>query len=443
VRRAIVKHRRDFAALVALVAVASGVALYVLQHQRLRIPLLEEKAFILKAEFETAQAVTPGQGQTVRVSGVRIGDIGKVELRRTGTAVITMEIDRKYEDLVHTDASALLRPKTGLKDMFIELSPGSHDVPLAKEGWTMPLRTTLPDVNPDEFLASLDTDTRDYLKLLLSGAGKGLKGRGADLQDALARFEPTYRDIAAVSSQVALRRRELRRLISSLNKLNAEVASKDDDLAELITTSSRVFRAFASESNNVSATVGELPSTLRQATRTLNKVDTMARILRPTSDKLVPVAGAIVRANKATTPYALEAAPLLRRDIRPFVRELRPLVRDLRPTARDLNTAEPFLTRSFTVLNHLFNLLGYNPEGRENPDKATREEGYLFHLAWLQHQTANLFSSGDAHGPGRPITTGGTCATLRALTTADPASALLQAFGGPLTDPAICAGGQP
>jgi phospholipid/cholesterol/gamma-HCH transport system substrate-binding protein len=442
-KRAIGKHRRDFLAILALVSVAAGVAFYVLDHQRLRFPLLEDKPFILRAEFETAQAVTPGQGQTVRVSGVRIGDIGKVELQRTGRAVITMEIDRKFEDLVHTDAQALLRPKTGLKDMFIELNPGSREAPRAKAGFTLPLRSTLPDVNPDEFLASLDRDTRDYLKLLLHGAGRGLKGRGNDLQDALSRFEPTFRDIAAVSTEVAKRRRELRRLIGSLNRLNQEVKTKDEDLAELITTSATVFRAFASESSNVSATVREFPSTLRQATKTLDRVDTMAKLLGPTSEKLVPVAAAIVRANRATTPYAVEATPLLRRDIRPFVREATPLIRDLRPAARDLVTAEPYLTRSFVVLNHLFNLLGYNPQGREDPNKATREEGYLFHLAWLQHQTANLFSSGDAHGPGRPITVGGTCATIRALVEAQPQAALVFGFAGVLTDPTICGGGQP
>jgi phospholipid/cholesterol/gamma-HCH transport system substrate-binding protein len=442
-RTAIRKHRRDFIAVLVLLAVAAGVGGYILENQRLRFPLLEDAPFTLKAEMATAQAVLPGQGQTVRVSGVRIGDIGKVKLRPDGRAEITLELDAKYRDLVHTNATALLRPKTGLKDMFLELNPGSPEAPLAREGWTIPVHNTLPDVHPDELLAGLDVDTRDYLRLLLSGAGQGLRGRGGDLQAALARFEPTFRDLAAVSSEVAKRRRELRRLINALNRVNAEMASKDTELSELIKAASQVFRALASESGNVSLAVSRLPGTLRQATVTLRKVDRMARLLGPTSDRLVPVAGAMVRANRATTPFAREAAPLLRRDVRPFVRELRPLVRDLRPTAHGLVEGEPFLTRSFTVLNHLFNLLGYNQNGREGPDNPRRDEGYLFYLGWLQHQAASVLSTADAHGPGRSLTIGGTCGTIQGIRQADPVWDLLFGTGGIVTDPAVCGGGQP
>ena len=52
------------------------------------------------------------------------------------------------------------------------------------------MANTAPDVDPDEILSALDADTRDYLKLLISGAGKGLKGRGADLQETFARLGP-------------------------------------------------------------------------------------------------------------------------------------------------------------------------------------------------------------------------------------------------------------
>ena len=71
--KAIKDHLRDFLAIIGLVLVALVSTWIIVQNQRLRVPLLEEKPFQLKAEMETAQAVTPGQGQTVRVAGVRVG----------------------------------------------------------------------------------------------------------------------------------------------------------------------------------------------------------------------------------------------------------------------------------------------------------------------------------------------------------------------------------
>ena len=88
-----------------------------------------------------------GQGQTVRVAGVRIGDIGAVELK-DGRAIVRMDIDRKYEDMVHTDATALLRPKTGLKDMFIQLDPGTDGAPRGEGELDDPGRLDEPGRQP-------------------------------------------------------------------------------------------------------------------------------------------------------------------------------------------------------------------------------------------------------------------------------------------------------
>src|SRR5581483_963260 len=161
--------------------------------------------FTMNAEFSTAQAVTPGQGQTVRVSGVQIGEVGKVSLKN-GMAVVQMQIDQKYKHLIHTNATALLRPRTGLKDMFIELNPGTKNAPTAKPGFTVQVSNSLPDIDIDEILASLDADTRQYLDLLVNGAGQGLKGKGGnELAQVLERFEPTHRDLARLNSAVAVR----------------------------------------------------------------------------------------------------------------------------------------------------------------------------------------------------------------------------------------------
>jgi phospholipid/cholesterol/gamma-HCH transport system substrate-binding protein len=407
-RDAIRKRAGDFTAIIVLMVIALGVGAYILSQERLRFPFLQSAPFKLKAELATAQAVVAGQGQTVRVAGVRIGDIGGVSLKN-GRAIVTMDLDPEYKGLIHTDATALLRPKTGLKDMFLEINPGSNSAPAAKANWTMPIRNTLPDINPDEIFSALDVDTRDYLKLLVNGAGRGLQGRGNDLQDVFRRFEPTHRDLARVSQAVATRRTNLRRLINSLNLLNGELASRHTDVSQLIGTSATVFRAFASEDANISRAVADFPAALRQTTGTLGKVQTYANVLAPTAEHLRPAVRALNTANHAIIPFAKETAPILRTQIRPFVRDARPVVRDLRPAAQNLAAATPDLTKSFGVLNHLFNMLGYNPAGHNNPGA---NPGYLYTLAWLAHQGANIFASNDANGSFRPVFLAGTCGTL-------------------------------
>jgi phospholipid/cholesterol/gamma-HCH transport system substrate-binding protein len=435
---AIRKHLKDFLAIVGLILIAAGVSAYILSNQRLRFPLIEDKPYVLKAEFQTAQAVIAGQGQTVRVSGVQIGDIGGVELK-DGRAIVRMDIDRKYADMIHTDATALLRPKTGLKDMFIQIDPGTEDAPVAKENWTIPVDATSPDVNPDEILSTLDSDTRDYLRMLISDAGRGLKGRSGDLRDLFRRFEPTHRDLAKVNGAIAERRTNLRRLIHSLNELNGELARHDKDVSSLVSASSAVMRAFASEEQNISAAVAELPSTLQQTTTSLGQVRQFADVLGPTMDRLRPAARALDPANEAVKPFAEEATPLLAKDIRPFVREARPLTRDLRPAAVQVADAAPGLTRTFKQLNTFFNLLAYNPNGREGPENAARQEGYLFWLAWAQHTAIQLFSTSDANGVFRPVTLAAPCATLEQTIKDQPEIEFLSMLTPILTDSKACA----
>ena len=114
-----------------LFLIAMGVAAYVLSHQRLNlpawVPIIGKDFFTLKAEFQTGQALTPGQGQTVNIAGVKVGEIQKVELVN-GRALVTMKIEPKYAEgqdgrpPIYRNARMLLRPKTGLKDMIIELT---------------------------------------------------------------------------------------------------------------------------------------------------------------------------------------------------------------------------------------------------------------------------------------------------------------------------------
>jgi phospholipid/cholesterol/gamma-HCH transport system substrate-binding protein len=394
-KRAIKTHAGDFAAIIGLLVLSVIIAGYILNHERLRFPFIQSAPFTINAEFQTAQAVTPGQGQSVRVSGVQIGEIGSVALKN-GVAVVSLAIDQKYKHLVHTNATALLRPRTGLKDMFVELDPGTSNAPVAKPGYTIPVSNTIPDVNADEILSSLDSDTRAYLDLLVNGAGQGLKRNGGNqLAQVFERFEPTHRDLARLNGAVAVRGRALSQLINSLQRLNTAVAKKQVQIVSLIAASAKVFRAFASQGANISRAVGDLPSTLAQTTSTLREVQTFSEALRPAAINLLPAAHALPAANAAVTALAQPSAPIVQNQIRPFVIAARPLVRNLKPASVNLAKATPNLSSTFVVLNHLFNMLGYSPGGGQH--------GYLYWLAWLDHNARTLFSNQDANGVFRPL----------------------------------------
>ena len=155
-RRAIEKHLRDFIALFFMGLVALGVTSYILSHERFHlpswVPVIGSSFYKVNVELQTAQAVVPGQGQTIDIAGVKVGDVQSVNLKN-GVAVVTVNMEKKYAP-VYRDAHVLLRPKTGLKDMYLALDPGTRKAGALPSGGTIPVSNTLPDVNPDEILAA-------------------------------------------------------------------------------------------------------------------------------------------------------------------------------------------------------------------------------------------------------------------------------------------------
>jgi phospholipid/cholesterol/gamma-HCH transport system substrate-binding protein len=430
---AIRKHLRDFLAILALLVIALVVSAIILANQRLSlpagVPVLGRDYVEIEAELSSAQAVTPGQGQTVNIAGVEVGEISSVDLE-DGRAVVGMRIERDHAK-IYRDATILLRPKTGLKDMVAELTPGTPEAGELVEGQRIPASQTLPDVNLDEILASLDVDTRDYLRLLLGDGAVGLRGNGRELAQTLRRIEPTARLARKANEQLALRRRNIKRVIHNFSLLAEELGSRDEQLAEFVSSSNAVFGALANQDASIRETLRELPSTLDVTQRSLAKVDAMASELGPTLESLRPAARALGPALRDTRPFLTETTPILRDQIRPFTRAALPTVRELRPALEDLAAATPDLTRSFRVVNALLNTLAFNPPGRT-------EEGYLFWLSWANHVGATVFATQDAHGPIRHGIVVFNCQTAQLLETVagtNPAlGTLVDLLNGPTAD---------
>lgn len=404
-KHALKTHVIELLAVLGLLVLAAGIGGYILSQQRLRFPLIESTPKRVEVELENAQSVQPGQGQTVRVAGVQIGQISDVEVEN-GVAVVGIEVEEQFENVIREDATALLRPRTGLKDMLLEVDPGQGD-PLPAGG-RIQVANTNPDVNPDEVLSTLDSDTRPYLRMLVSGAGRGLAGRGDDLAATLKRLEPLHRDLARVSRAGARRRVALKRLITRYGSLMQELGRHPAELRRLVSASQSVFDALAREESNISESVARLPGTLRQTESTLARVDTMADVLGPAVTKLREPFRTLDQTNEAVRPFLRETTPIVRDQIRPFARAGRPYVQNLEPAARDLAQASPDLTESFRELNRFFNMAAYNPGGAEPPavvgGNDTRQEGFLYWLAWTANNGVSLFSTADAQGVYRRLT---------------------------------------
>ncbi len=442
--QAIKRYARDFYVLVAVAAFGLTVAGYIVFHQaqHLQVPFISTAPFRIEAAFANARGVLPGQGQQVRIAGVPVGLISGDKLEN-GYAVVTFNLDPKYSHYIHSDASAFLRPQTGVKDMFVELDPGSQSAPTMKAGGMIGIQNTAPDVNADEVLSALDTDTRAYLQLLVNGLGKGLAGRGDDLRQIFVRYLPLHRDVARITTAIAQRRVALAHLVHNYGQLMNELGDNGGQLTQLVGASNQVLDAFASQNQNISSAVSKLPATLNQTSATLQKVNTYGHVLRPALDALDPPFRQLDTTNRQVLPTAVQGTPLLANEIRPFVRVARPYVRNLRPAAVGLARATPDFTATFHELDRFFNMGAYNKKGPQPvtgnaAQDAQRDEGYLFWLAWAAQDGDSVFSTSDAQGVFRRVELLQTCTSYRNEAELDPVITQLKGVQNLLNDPSLC-----
>jgi phospholipid/cholesterol/gamma-HCH transport system substrate-binding protein len=379
-------HGWQLVAVLLLMAAGVAVGGYVLAHQRLRFPW--EDTYRIGAELSTAQAITPGQGQVVAVAGVTVGEVASVRLR-DGRAIVEMEIDRDRLAEVHADARILVRPKTGLQDMALQLDPGSPDERPLRDGEILPVAATRPNVNLDEVLAGLDADARAYLQILLSAGGRGTAGRGEDLRAILRAGAPAVERTRRVARTLAARQRELRRLVHGLRVLSGAAAEKDDDLARLVDAGNATLQTVAEHDEELKSTLDRLPGTLEAARGTLTAARPFARRLGPALGALRPAVRDLAGALPRVDPLLRDARPAAAR-IRGLIPAALPIAADLGPTLDDLAAVTPHLKRTFDVLTYVVNELGHNPDGAE--------EGYLFWLTWFAHNADSILSIDDAQG---------------------------------------------
>jgi phospholipid/cholesterol/gamma-HCH transport system substrate-binding protein len=398
VKRAIREHRQDFAAIAALILGAIVVTGYILLHQPAFT--LGKTYYTVHAQFQTGAAVTAGQGQSVDEAGVQVGTIGGIKLQN-GVADVTMNIFKKYAP-IYDDASVLLRPRTPLKDMYLALDPGTKSAGAVNSGGMLSAAATSPDIDVDQILQNLDSDTRDYLLLLLAGGSQAFRDVGnagpipseaavADLRGTFKRFAPLNRDTQTFTKLLQQRGQDISRSIHGLQEVTRALGGVDGRLTSLINSSNTNFSAISSQDVALEQALTLLPGTLQQTTQTLGKVRGFADKSTTALHGLLPFAHALAPALKAARPLFRDTTPVIKNELRPFAVGVQPLAKVLAPASAKLASSTPQLSDAVGVLNVLFNTLAYQPGGKQ--------QGYLFWGSWLAHIANSLTSTQDAQGP--------------------------------------------
>jgi phospholipid/cholesterol/gamma-HCH transport system substrate-binding protein len=386
-------HRKDTIAIIVLTLAGLVMMLGIFTQQKASLPswlpFVGQEFEHISAEFSTAQAVTPGQGQAVDIAGIQVGKVTSVQLE-DGQAVVGMDIEPKYMELIHPNASFLLRPKTGLNDMIVELEPGTGKEHV-KSGHTFTQAQTEPNTNLDQFLSALDGDTRQYIQLLVAGGAQGIGGRQTQLSQALRRFQPFVHYTARLNKAIAARHVELARVIHDFGQLTGELSQHDSEIRRFVSSSNDALGNFAHQQVAIEEALEEFPSSLRAAKSGLQSSDEFSKVAYPSLTKLIPQAQALTPAFKSTEALFSQTTAPIRDGIRPLTREVRPLLTSAAEASKPFEETVRNFGNGLGGFNSFLNELAYKPKGSA--------QSYLFYLPWANHDFNAAFNIQDGSGP--------------------------------------------
>ncbi|MCK9248421.1 MAG: MlaD family protein [Solirubrobacteraceae bacterium] len=442
--RAIRQHAGVVTFLVLMLVAGLMVAGYVLVQQRVAlpgwIPGTDSAYKTYRVELSTAQALTPGQGQQVLVSGVDVGDITDVELRDGGAAIVDIRVRERHAHLVRRDTTALVRPKSGLNDMSLELAAGTGADPrVAPEGYVIPDARTSSNVHLDEILSSLDSDTRMALGLLLDGVGEGVARDPRRLAKALQELSPVTHNLRRIGEALEDRSRQVSRAVNVTRRVADALADNRTDAVRAVRSTDRLLSVVGARDGEIRAALRELPGTLRETDRALDAGVPLADEVRRTSVALRPLARELPRSLRAQTRMMRATEPVIRTRLTPFARQTIAPVRTLQGVARRTHDIHPDTDAISDEVQRFGNMLAYDPPGDD-------EHGYLFYQQWLNANLPWVFNTRDAHGPIRRLKVTISCSTLailRQLAQVDSGASLLETVLSGLSDTSACPASTP
>jgi phospholipid/cholesterol/gamma-HCH transport system substrate-binding protein len=375
----------------------------------------------VSADVQNANALV--KGNEVRIGGVRVGMVEKIEpvAHEDGsvTARLDLKLDKDVEPLP-VDSTLIVRSRSALGLKYLEINEGTSDEGYPP-GATVPLSAATPEpVEIDEVLNTFDEPTRLAIQENLFEFGNALAGRGPDLNETIADLPPVLERLEPVARNLSDPSTGLGQFVDALSATAAEVAPVAEQQAQMFVSLNTTFAALATVARPfIQETISESPPTLDVTTATLPRIRPFLRHsadlftdLGPGVEALRTTAPTLASALEVGTP-ALRAAPKLNRELAPTAESLlafqenpvvAPGLARLTQTNDIFGPTLRFLTPAQTVCNYgtlLFrNAAGVVGEGGASGN--TWQRFVIFQPPTGPNNEGSP-SSGPANGGGDPL----------------------------------------
>lgn len=273
-----------------------------------------------QVKFVTGNANLLQPRSVVRIAGVDVGQVDKVErYRNTKMALVTMRIADRGRP-VHSDAEIKIRPRLFLEgNFYVDLKPGTSKAPELKDGGMIPVTQTARPVQLDQILTSLTAPTRKSLQGTIRGLGDALdsgKPTGAEALNRTLRTSPrSFRDSAIVGqSLVGPEGEDLAAAIAGFAKAAKAIADNETAATSLVRDLRTTMSTLAAQSPALQRTVELLGPTAISARRGFESLSAALPPARRFARDLTPGVEATPAVIAASGPWIDQALPLLGRD---------------------------------------------------------------------------------------------------------------------------------
>jgi len=236
------------------------------------------------------------KGNEVKVGGIAVGKITDITLGKDNEADVTVHINDDFSPL-HVGTSTIVRVNSlpSVANRYIALTPGPNNMPEIPGGGVLETDKTTNATDLDQLFNTLDPKTRKGLQGVLQGFATWYAGQSENTNKGFKYLGPSLESFSNVMAELSRDQKVFTELVINASRSLGAIASRRDDLANLVTNGNAFARGITAENASFDEALALLPATLRQGSVTfanlrpaLKDLNTLTDVSKPATKNLAP-----------------------------------------------------------------------------------------------------------------------------------------------------------